>query len=328
MHVVITGAAGFLGRKLARRLLGGETLTGPTAGTEVTRLTLFDVVEPAADIAADKRVRSVSGDIGDARTVADLIAADVSSIFHFAAVVSAAAEADFDLGMRVNLDGTRNVLEAARTLPSPPRVVFTSSWAVYGGDMPAVIRDDTPLTPQTSYGTQKAMGEFLLNDMSRKGLIDGRALRLPTVVVRPGKPNKAASTWASSIIREPLQGDEVECPVERTAEMYVASPRQIVESFIHAHELPAERLGSNRAMFLPGLTVSVADMLGALERAGGKAAVNRVKFAPDKTIMRIVAGWAPRGDAARARSLGFPEDKSYDAIVQAFIEDDIRRPAA
>lgn len=325
MHVVITGAAGFLGQKLTRRLLQGEPLTGPDGRGPVTKLTLFDVAEPAPDIVADTRVRVISGDIADRETVAAVIAGDVASVFHFAAVVSAAAEADFDLGMRINLDGTRNVLEACRRLPGPPRVVFTSSWAVYGGDMPAVIRDDTPLTPQTSYGTQKAMSELLLNDMSRKGFVDGRALRLPTVVVRPGRPNKAASTWASSIIREPLQGEEVDCPVERTAEMYIASPRLVVQSFIHAHELPAQAFGSNRALFLPGLTVSVSEMLEALERAGGREAVARVRFVPDPVIQRIVAGWAPRGDAARARDLGFPEDRDFDAVVQAFMEDDMRR---
>lgn len=328
MHVVITGGAGVLGQKLARRLLGGEQLSSRDGKGEVARLTLFDVVEPAADIASDKRVTVITGDIGDRQTVANIITDDVASVFHFAAVVSAAAEADFDLGMHVNLGGTRNVLKACRGLGVPPRVVFTSSWAVYGGDMPAVIRDDTPLTPQTSYGTQKAISEFLINDMSRKGFIDGRALRLPTVVVRPGKPNKAASTWASSIIREPLQGDDVECPVTHEAAMYVASPRRVVDSFIHAHELPAERLGTNRALFLPGLTVSVAEMLAALGRAGGKQVLAKVHFKADPMIQRIVAGWAPRGDAARARALGFPADESFDAIVRAFMEDDMRVPAA
>ncbi|MCK6454134.1 MAG: SDR family oxidoreductase [Alphaproteobacteria bacterium] len=329
MHVVITGAGGFLGQKLARRLLGGAQLTGPGgARQDVSKLTLFDVVAPAADIARDRRVKVVVGDIGEEKQVQAIVQGDVASVFHLAAVVSAGAEADFDLGMRVNLDGTRYVLEACRKLKSPPRVAFTSSVAVYGGDMPKVIKDDTPLNPQTSYGSQKAIGEFLLNDMSRKGFIDGRALRLPTIVVRPGKPNKAASTWASSIIREPLQGDTVECPVEPSAEMYVLSPRRMVDSFLHAHELPAEKLGFNRALFLPGLTVTVAQMLEGLKKAGGQTAVDRVRFVPDATIRRIVAGWPMRFDAARARGLGFKADDSFDQIVEGFVQDDLRRNAA
>ena len=329
MHVVITGATGFLGQKLARRLLGGAALTGPGGlRQEASKLTLFDVAAPAADIAQDKRVKVVVGDIGDQAQVRAIVAGDVASVFHLAAVVSSGAEADFDLGMRVNLDGTRHVLEACRSLANPPHVVFTSSVAVYGGDMPKVIRDDTPLNPQTSYGAQKAIGEFLVNDMSRKGFIDGRALRLPTIVVRPGKPNKAASTWASSIIREPLQGDAVECPVDPTTEMYVLSPRRMVESFLHAHELPAEKLGFNRALFLPGLTVTVGQMLDGLKRAGGQAAVDRVKFVPDANIRRIVAGWPMRFDASRALGLGFKHDENFDQIVEGFVQDDLRRNAA
>ncbi len=325
----IAGAAGGLGQKLARRLLGGAQLTGPGgARQDVSKLTLFDVAAPAADIAQDRRVKVVVGDIGEEKQVRAIMPADVASVFHLAAVVSSGAEADFDLGMRVNLDGTRYVLEACRKLAAPPRVVFTSSVAVYGGDLPKVIRDDTPLNPQTSYGAQKAMGEFMLNDMSRKGFIDGRALRLPTIMVRPGKPNKAASTWASSIIREPLQGDAVECPVETSTEMYVLSPRRMVESFLHAHELAAERFGFNRALFLPGLTVTVAQMLESLERAGGQAAVDRVKFVPDAGIRKIVAGWPMRFDAARARGLGFRADDNFDQIVEGFVQDDLRRNAA
>jgi nucleoside-diphosphate-sugar epimerase len=329
MHVVITGAAGFLGQKLARKLLQGATLTGP-GGTkqEASKLTLFDVTAPAADIAQDKRVKVVVGDIGDEKQVQAILPPDVASVFHLAAVVSSGAEADFDLGMRVNLDGTRYVLEACRKLKAPPRVVFTSSVAVYGGDLPKVIKDDTPLNPQTSYGSQKAIGEFMLNDMSRKGFIDGRALRLPTIMVRPGKPNKAASTWASSIIREPLQGDSVECPVETSTEMYVLSPRRMVESFLHAHELPAEKLGFNRALFLPGLTVTVSEMLDSLKRAGGQTAVDRVKFVPDMAIRKIVAGWPMRFDASRAKGLGFKADDNFDQIVEGFVQDDLRRNAA
>lgn len=326
MHVAITGAAGFLGQKLARRLLQGAELTGPDGELhEVSRLTLLDVTKPAPDIVEDKRVAVIVGDISEVTIVRRVVADGTGSVFHLAAVVSAEAEANFDLGMRVNLDGTRHVLEACRSLDAPPRIVFTSSVAVYGGDMPPVIRDDTPLTPQTSYGTQKAIGELLVNDMSRKGFVDGRALRLPTIVVRPGKPNKAASTWASSIIREPLQGNNVECPVEINTEMYVLSPRRAVEAFLHAHELPGESFGANRALVLPGLTVPVGKMLESLKVHGGSAAVDHVRFVPDADIRRIVAGWPVRFDAARARALGFDADGSFDDIVAAFVEDELSR---
>ena len=202
-------------------------------------------------------------------------------MFHLAAIVSANAEEDFDLGYRVNLDGTRHVLEACRALPEPVRLVFASSVAVYGGDMPAVLDDGTILTPQTSYGAQKAAGELLLNDYGRKGFVDGRALRLPTIVVRPGKPNRAASTFASSIIREPLAGQEAVCPVERDAEMYILSPRRVIQALIHAFELPAEAFGMTRMLTLPGITVSIGEMVDALDEIAGERVAHRIQWQPD-----------------------------------------------
>lgn len=323
MKVVITGGAGFIGRQLAERLLALGELPGRDGKPQaINELVLFDAVESAPFKAPDKRVRAVTGDIADYALVKRTIA-EAGSVFHLAAVVSAAAEADFDLGMRVNVEGTRAVLEACRALPQPARLVFTSSIAVFGGDMPPTLVDTTPLTPQTSYGAQKAIGELLLNDYSRKGFVDGRALRLPTIVVRPGKPNKAASTFASSILREPLAGQEAICPVERSARMWILSPRRAVESLLHAHALPAERWGTNRSLTLPGIEVSIGDMVDGLGRVAGKGPVGRIKWQPDAHIQKIVAGWPYRFDPARAKALGFSPDKTIDDIIQFHIDDQL-----
>ena len=252
-----------------------------------------------------------------------MIAPGTSSVFHLAAVVSGQAEADTDLGYRVNLDGTRAVLDACRALGTCPRVVFASSLAVYGGALPPAVGDDTPLTPQTSYGTQKAIGELLVNDYSRKGFVDGRAVRLPTVVVRPGRPNRAASTFASSMIREPLAGREAVCPVSPDTVMALASPRRIVAGLVHAHDLPADTFGANRSLQLPGFSVSVGEMAAAVRRAGGGAAYARIRWEPDPQIQQIISGWPPALLATRAEELGFTRDRSIDEVVQAFIEDDL-----
>jgi nucleoside-diphosphate-sugar epimerase len=324
MKVVITGGAGFIGRQLAERLLALGELPGRNGKPQpIDELVLFDAVEPAPFKTPDKRGRAVTGDIADRALVARTIGQNTGSVFHLAAVVSAAAEADFDLGMRVNVEGTQAVLEACRALPQPARLVFTSSIAVFGGDMPPTLTDSTPLTPQTSYGAQKAIGELLLNDYSRKGFVDGRALRLPTIVVRPGKPNKAASTFASSILREPLAGQEAVCPVERSARMWILSPRRAVESLLHAHALPAERWGTNRSLTLPGIEVSIGDMVDGLGRVAGKGPVARIKWQPDAHIQKIVAGWPYRFEPARAKSLGFATDRSIDEIVQSHIDDQL-----
>jgi D-erythronate 2-dehydrogenase len=248
---------------------------------------------------------------------------NVDGVFHLAAIVSANAEEDFDLGVRVNLEGTRNVLEACRALPQPARLVFASSVAVYGGDMPEVLDDGTILTPQTSYGTQKAIGELLLNDYSRKGFVDGRALRLPTIVVRPGKPNKAASTFASSIIREPLAGEDAICPVARDAAMYILSPRRVVAALIRAFELPPAAFGMTRMLTLPGITVSIGAMVDALEQVAGERVARRVRWEPDPVIQRIVAGWPAAFDARRARAMGFEADPDVASIIRAHIEDEL-----
>ncbi len=324
MQVVITGASGMLGKKLAREILQRGTLIGTDGKSQpIERLVLMDVTE-ASDLPRDPRATFVAGEVDDTALIRRLIAPGTGSVFHLAAVVSAGAEADFDLGYRVNLDGTRVVLEACRALPAPPKVVFASSVAVYGGDMPEVIPDHQPLTPQTSYGTQKAIGELLINDYSRKGFIDGRALRLPTIVVRPGMPNLAASTFASSIIREPLNGEKAVCPVEPATMMPLLSPRKTIEAFIRAHDLPANAWGTNRALMLPSLDVSVAEMAEALQRIAGAEAYARIKWQIEPRIQKIVATWPGRLDSRRARAMGFESDPSVDAIIQAYIDDDLQ----
>lgn len=322
MRVVITGGAGFLGRKLAADLLRRGALAGPSGQPEaVTEIVLFDTV--AADGFSDARIRAIAGDIGDAAQVRTLIGRDTGSVFHLAGVVSAGAEADFDLGYRVNLEGTRHVLEACRPLRRPARLVFTSSIAVYGGDLPAVVTDATPITPQTSYGHQKAMGEALVNDFSRKGFVDGRALRLPTVMVRPGKPNNAASTWASSIIREPLAGVDAVCPVRPDTPMVCLSPRRTIEALVRAHELPAEAFGAWRGLLLSGITVTAAEMAAAVGRNAGNRKVGQIVWQPDAAIQKICDGWPKGARSERAAKLGFGTDRDIDEIVRAFIADDL-----
>lgn len=316
MRVLITGGAGFLGRRLALRLLEGQ----PLAGRTPERLVVADLVP--ADLPSDPRVEIVTVDIGEDRPLDDLVAG-CEVVFHLAAVVSAAAEADFDLGYRVNLDGTRRLLEALRRTGACPRLVIASSVAVFGGNAKEPVTDTTHLTPRTSYGTQKAAGELLVDDYARKGFVDGRSLRLPTIVVRGGTPNLAASTFASSIIREPLAGREAVCPVAPGTEMYVLSPRRVVDAFLHAATLPAEAFGAWRSVTLPGITVGVGEMLDALARVAGEAVRRRVRFEPDAAIQRIVDTWPPRFEPRRALELGFEADPDFDSIVRAHIEDEL-----
>src|SRR5438445_3548288 len=318
MRIVITGGGGFLGRRVALKLLAEGSPLGP-----VDELVLFDNAPSALPLPDDRRLTLVTGDIADRATVARLIAPGTDAVFHLAAVVSGQAEADTDLGYRVNLDGTRAVLDACRALGTAPRVIFASSLAVYGGALPPSVGDDTALTPQTSYGSQKAIGELLVNDYSRKGFIDGRALRLPTVVVRPGRPNRAASTFASSMIREPLAGQEAICPVSPDTIMALASPRRTVAGLVHALAIPGHTFGDNRSLQLPGFSVAVGDMVEAVRRAGGEAAYARISWQPDPLVQQIISSWPPGLSAPRARALGFTADPDIDTVVRAFIEDDL-----
>ncbi|MGH7004777.1 MAG: D-erythronate dehydrogenase [Alphaproteobacteria bacterium] len=318
MRVVITGGAGFVGQKLAQALAKAAALDG----AKVTELVLFDVVEPRKPDGPVKVTTKV-GDIADRATVEALIGRDTGAVFHLAAVVSGQAEAEFDTGMAINFDGTRWVLDACRKLPKPIKLVFTSSVAAYGGDIPTPVQDDINLLPQTSYGTQKVVGELLVNDYSRKGFIDGRSLRLPTVVVRPGRPNRAASTWVSSIIREPLQGEQAICPVDETIRMWCASPRTVVKSILHAFALPASAYGVNRAVMLPGFVVSVREMVDSLKRVAGETVAARIKFQKDPVIAAIVDRWHADFAPKRALAMGFPADTAMDDLVRGFIEDDL-----
>ncbi|HJV80860.1 D-erythronate dehydrogenase [Noviherbaspirillum sp.] len=323
MQVLITGGAGLLGAKLAKRLLERGTLANAAGQqTPITRITLLDVV-PAQGF-SDPRVQVVSGDIADESVINAVLTPETQSIFHLAAIVSSHAEADFDLGMRINFDATRLILERARKNGNQPRVVFTSSVAVFGGELPQRVPDSQVLTPQSSYGTQKVMGELLINDYSRKGFIDGRALRMPTVCVRPGVPNKAASSFASGIVREPLKGIESVCPVAPETPMWLLSPRYAIDSLIHGHDLDGRQFGSSRALSLPGLATTVQEMVAALERVGGREAAGRIRWQQDPAIVRIVNSWPGDFVTARADALGFKHDASFDDIVRSYIEDEMK----
>jgi nucleoside-diphosphate-sugar epimerase len=322
MNVLITGAAGFLGQRLARALLAHPSPL-ETDGTpmELEELRLLDVAPgPSFD---DPRVRWITGDMADPSVLASAVDARTTALFHLAAVVSGGAEADFDLGMRVNLDGTRLLLDACRTLGHRPTVVFASSVAVYGGDLPEVVTDATRLTPQSSYGTQKAIGELLVADYTRRGFIDGRALRLPTISVRPGRPNLALSSFASGIIREPLNGELAVCPVAPETVLWLLSPATVIDCFVHAHNLPGDRLGHDRSLILPGLAISVADMVASLQRVAGPEVAARVQWARDLRVERVASTWPGRLSDTRARGLGFPVDTNYDDIIRDYIREHV-----
>jgi D-erythronate 2-dehydrogenase len=320
MKALITGGAGFLGRRLADALLTRGRLRGPDGSErDLTRLVLLDIEHPQR--LSDGRIVQVSGDMADRTLLEALIDDDTSSIFHLAAVVSGMAEADFDVGMRVNVDASRLLLDVCRARGRRPRVVFTSSVAVYGGALPDTVQESLALTPQTSYGTQKAIVELLVNDYSRRGFIDGRSLRLPTITVRPGRPNAAASSFASGIVREPLNGEEAICPVGRDARMWLMSPSTVVGCLIAAHDHPGEALGPSRALNLPGVSVSVGEMAAALTRVAGADVTARIRWERDPRIERMVAGWPAACDASRARALGFPSDESFDDIIRQYMRE-------
>ena len=325
MKVVITGGGGFIGSKLARALLARGTLAGPDGTPQkIERLVLADQAFPRA--LEDPRLEELAGDIADPRFAARAIAPDTDSIFHLAAVVSGAAEADFDLGMRVNLGGMLAVLGQARLIfektRRAPRLVFASSVAAFGGELPQVLDDSTVPMPQTSYGSQKVVSEYLVADCSRKGYVDGRSLRLPTIVVRPGKPNAAASSFASAVVREPLNGIAYECPLPPQTGVWLLSPRRVVEAFIHAHEMPPSAWGWNRVINLPGINVTIAQMIAAMEKIAGPQASKRVSFKPDPRIERIVMGWPVRFQTPRALAMGFRPDPDIATVIRDYVTDE------
>ncbi len=311
MQIIITGGGGFLGQKLARALLHSSL--------PFSELLLVDIQAPPA--LADPRIRCLQADLTAPGVAESLISERTTVVYHLAAIVSSHAEQDFDLGWQVNLDTTRSLLEACRHARPGIRFVFTSSLAVYGGPLPELVNDGTALTPTSSYGTQKAMGELLVNDYSRKGYVDGLALRLPTICVRPGKPNRAASSFVSSIIREPLQGEVTVCPVSPDLRLWLSSPATVVANFLLAATLPR---GDARSINLPGISVTVGEMLTALTQAGGQAARDRVQFAADPAIERIVASWPGRIDNQRASALGFMADRTFADIIDSFITHDMQ----
>ena len=323
MHVLVIGAAGMVGRKLVEALVA----KGEINGKLVERLTLVDIVEPTVPARFAGKAQSVAADLSDEGVAAGLIAGRPDRIFHLAAIVSGEAEADFEKGYRVNLDGTRALFEAIRLegqkSPYKPKLVFTSSIAVFGEPLPDVIGDTHHHTPLTSYGTQKAIGELLLADYSRRGFCDGIGIRLPTIVIRPGKPNKAASGFFSNILREPLSGLEAVLPVKESVRHWFASPRAAVRFLIHAAELDTAALGSRRSLTMPGLTATVGEEIEALRRVAGDKAVKLIRSQPDETIARMVAGWPRNFDASRAIVLGFEAEKSFDEIIRAHVEDEL-----
>jgi nucleoside-diphosphate-sugar epimerase len=319
MRILLIGAAGMIGRKLAARLAAD----GAVGGRAITALDLVDVVPPPVPAGMDGRITADVADLSAPGTADRLAATRPDLILHLAAIVSGEAEVDLPKGYRVNLDGTRALLDALVATGTSPRVIFASSMAVYGPPFPARIPDDFAPQPATSYGTQKLMAELLVSDLSRRGLIDGISLRLPTICVRPGAPNRAASGFFSGILREPLAGLPADLPVPETVRHYFASPRAAVGFFLHAATLDTGVLGNARALTMPGLSATVGDQIDALRRIAGPSAVALIRRTDDPLVARIVAGWAADFDAARARALGFTAEADMDAILRVHIEDEL-----
>src|SRR5471032_1113827 len=321
MHILITGAAGMIGRKLTARLVKNGSLNGKP----IERFTLIDVVAPEKLAGFKGTIELSISDLAAPDAAAKAIAGRPDVIFHLAGVVSGEAETNFEKGYHVNLDGTRALLEAIRAASGgyKPKVVFTSSIAVFGAPFPYAIPDDFHLTPLTSYGTQKAISELLLADYTRRGFLDGVGIRLPTICVRPGKPNKAASGFFSGIIREPLAGLEAVLPVADSVRQTHASPRSAVGFLIHAAGLTREQLGPRINLAMPGVCCTVAEQIESLARIAGPKVAARIRREPDELVVRIVSGWSERFDAKRAAALGFTAEATFDDIIRAHIEDEL-----
>ncbi len=322
MHILVIGAGGMLGGKLVQHL----ARAGQLGGIPIDKITRHDVVLPPAPPVSGFEISTLMGDISQATEAVQLIAEKPDFIFHLAAVVSGEAEADFEKGYAINLDGTRHLLEAIRKTGGgyQPKFIFTSSIAVFGAPFPESIGDEYFTTPLTSYGAQKAICELLISDYSRRGFCDGLSLRMPTVCVRPGKPNKAASGFFSNIIREPLVGLEAILPVPDSVRHWHASPRAAVAMLVHAAELDLKLLGARRTLTMPGISCTVAEQIAALAHVGGAQRTKLIKRMADETVMKIVNGWPERFDARRAISLGFKADKDFEAIIRVHIEDELQ----
>ncbi len=323
MHILIIGAAGMVGAKLTERLVA----EGRLLGKDITELTLVDVFPARVPAAFGGKTTVEAVDLSQPGIAARLIATRPDVVFHLAAIVSGEAEADFDKGYRINLDGTRFLFDAIRAeglkAPYRPRVVFTSSIAVFGAPFPDKIGDEFFQTPLTSYGTQKAIGELLLSDYSRRGIFDGIGIRLPTICIRPGTPNKAASGFFSNILREPLAGKDAVLPVSEDVRHWFASPRAAIGFLLHAANIDLATVGPRRNLNMPGLSATVGEEIEALRRVAGESAVRLIRRVPDETIIRIVAGWARDFDTQRALALGFKAETSFDEIVRAHVEDEL-----
>lgn len=321
MNILIIGGGGVVGQKLAASL----ATRGLLRGQPISRLVLADVVDPAP-LAAPFEVQTTTCDIADPASVASVVTQDTQVIYLLAAIVSAHAEEDFEAGWRINMMGTLNVLERARTLGTKPVVIFTSSIAVYGGEVPDPIVDHTFLNPQTSYGAQKAVGELLINDYSRKGFVDGRGFRLPTISVRPGKPNRAASSFMSSILREPLNGQEAICPVDDDFPHYYLSPRKCVENLVKGAEIPEADLGQNRCMMMPGRMWTIRQLIDAMTAVAGPEPARLIKWEAQPDIQRIVKGWRFDMRPEKAIKLGLEADDSFEDNIRYYLEDDKPTP--
>lgn len=316
MHVIVIGGGGFIGKRLSEELLA----KGGLEIGQITRMTIMDKAFPP-DMPTDSRVECLAVDFSDALVIRQVLEQGPQVIFHLAAIVSGEAEKNFDLGMKVNFQASLQLLELCRELSLKPRIVFASSCGVFGGDVTKVITDETDPKPRSSYGTQKVLVELLINDFSRRGFIDGRSIRLPTITVRPGKPNAATSSFISGIIREPLNGQSSTYPVPPATAFWVLSPKRVVENFIHAANIGEAELGNERTITLPGLTVSVQEMLDSLEKTAGSSVTQRVSYVPDAFLESIVLTWPAKIDPKRSLKLGFVRDSGMDEIIQQYVDE-------
>jgi nucleoside-diphosphate-sugar epimerase len=317
MRILILGGGGFLGSRLAKELIEN----GGLAQGELVHLTMVDIAF-AEDRLHDSRLEYIQADFSDEATITNMLQQHPDVIFHLAAIVSGEAEKNLELGMKINFYASLQLLELCRKLAIHPRIVFASSCAVFGGDISRVITDETAPKPRSSYGTQKAMVELLMSDYSRRGFVDARSVRLPTIAIRPGKPNAATSSFVSSIIREPLHGKKASYPVPPETPCWILSPKRVIQNFIHAANIDKKLLGDDRVINLPGLTVSVREMINSLEQIAGPEVTKLISHEPDAFLQSIVLTWPPYFDTLRAKELGFVSDLSVEEIIRSFIADE------